>query len=70
MIIYCFQYWSKVDVQLRKVLEAERVKENLHLLSFGVSDDLAGDIDTVGLIKNIEAEVVGKPGVPDLFHWG
>lgn len=68
MVIYCFKYRCKVNVQLRKILKAEGIKEDLNFLTFGVSDHLTSDVDTVGLVEDIEAEMVCKPGISDLFH--
>lgn len=70
MIVYCLQDRGKVDVQLRKILEAQRIEEHFDFLSFGVSDYLTSNVDTVWLIEDIEAEMVSKPCVSDLFHGG
>ena len=59
---------GEVDVELGEIFEAERVEEDLDFLAFGVGDDLSGDVDAVGLVEDVEAEVVGQPGKPDLFH--
>ena len=42
--------------------------EDLNFLSFGVGDNLPAHIDSVRLIEDVDAHVIGQVGISDLLH--
>lgn len=62
--------WSESDVHHGEILVSLSAPQNLDLLSLGVGDDLSGDENLVGEIKNIQSQVIGKVGKINLFLWG
>ena len=70
VIIDGFKDWGEVDVQLREILKAHGVEEDFYFLCLRVGDHLAGDVDSVRLVEDIESDMVGEVGVSDLLERG
>ena len=53
MVVDWLEDGCEVDIELWEIFEAHGVEEDFYFLSFGVGEDLSGDVDSVGLIVDI-----------------
>jgi hypothetical protein len=67
MVVHRLKNRGKVNVKLRQIFKAHGIEENLNLLTLGIGDNLTGNVDTVGLIEDVKAEVVSEIGISDLL---
>lgn len=67
MVVHIFEDGCESDTQERHIFPCHAVPHDLHLLSFGVGDDLSGHVNLVRHVEDVQAKVVSEVGVVKLF---
>ena len=70
MIVHGLQNGRKSNVQHAHILPTERVPKNFHFLPFRIGHNLTGDIHLIGVVENIQTQVVGNVSEIDLLKGG